>query len=77
MPLIRRTHLHLRDVFRRKEITSLAPALVQVINNDDNIDVIVAAFNVFDAITLQRFRFPDSARLNDWWNANKDRYMKK
>jgi hypothetical protein len=56
---------------------SIVPTLVQIINNDDDIDVIVTAFNSLDLRTGQRFRFPNYEGLNDWWNKNKDRYVNK
>ena len=53
---------------------SILPLLVKIVNTDDNLDVVVAAFKRFSSTTKQNIEFPDRDGLNYWWSQNKDKF---
>lgn len=55
----------------------ILPTLVNVIANDDNIDVVLVALQIFNQRTHQNFKYTNhAAELVTWWNMNSASILK-
>jgi hypothetical protein len=57
------------DNFPQNDV-SILPILIETIQSDNDLEVVVTAFRVFNNMTNQDFEFPNYGQVVAWWNTN-------